>query len=250
VVDLLGSRTILGKLLRLPLRLIRPEWQIPILTGRARGLKWIAGSGNAGHWLGTFDAGSCRVFGQAVAPGSIVYEIGAFVGYYTLQASLLVGPTGRVFAFEPSPDSLTVLRQHLAINHITNVTVIEAAVGERSGKVAFRIDGRRPWLSGPSDTGETGVQMVSLDEFIQREGVPLPDLVKIDVVGSEMDLLRGAVRLLASRHPPLIMRIHTYDLDPPWTDFLSQLGYKVTPFERADFSGPGGVTAIQAVRSL
>lgn len=242
--------TFLGRVIRLPLRLVRPEWQVPILTGRARGLKWIAGSGNAGHWLGTFDPGTRRVFENAVVPGSVVYEIGAFIGYYTLHASVLVGRTGQVFAFEPSAKSLSFLKEHLRINHVTNVTVIDEAVGEQSGTVSFRVDSKSPSLSRPADDGEVRVPMVSLDDFIQRKGVPLPDLIKIDVVGSEMGLLKGAVGLLKSHHPPLILRIHTYDLNPPWTALLRELGYDLTPFEHADFSAPGCVLARKSTGGL
>lgn len=244
------SKTVVGKAVRLPLRLVRPDWQIPVLSGGARGLRWIAGSGNAGHWLGTFDSRTGRVLQREVVTGSVVYEIGAFVGYYSLQASVLVGPNGRVIAFEPSACSLRFLHEHLLINHITNVTVVEVAVGERSGTTPFHVDSENPCLSRPCDHGDSDgdgrVPMISLDDFIEREGIPLPSLIKVDVVGSEMAVLRGAVRVLTNHHPPLILRIHSFDLNPPWTGFLRDLGYDVVPFEHEDFRAPGGVLARHA----
>lgn len=143
--------------------------------------------------------------------------------------------------------SLSFLKEHLRINRITNVTVIEEAVGEHSGTISFRVDSKRPSLSVPADDGEVRVPMVSLDDFIQRKGVPLPDLIKIDVVGSEMGLLKGAVGLLKSHHPPLILRIHSYDLNPPWTTFLRELGYHLMPTEHADFAASGCVLARKSI---
>jgi FkbM family methyltransferase len=236
-------RLLFGRAIRLPLRLVPRDWQIPIFAGPARGMKWIAGSANAGHWLGRFELQTRRVFQGEIVPGNVVYEVGAFVGNYTLQASALVGPTGRVIAFEPSPRNLALLKEHLRINAITNVTLVEAAVGERSGSTAFSVDASRPALSRPADDGTARVAMVSLDDFSQTPGAPLPDLIKIDVVGTELGVLKGATHLLKSHHPPLIMRIHSFDLNPAWTTVLRDLGYDVTPFEGKDFGVYGGVLA-------
>ncbi len=241
-----ATKAFLRRAIRLPLRLVQPDWRIPILAGPSRGLKWIAGSATHGHWLGTFDLATRRVFEREVVPGSVVYEMGAYVGYYTLQASVLVGPRGRVFAFEPSRQSLSFLRRHLLINHITNVTVVEAAVGEYSGTTPFWVNVERPSISRPSDNGSERVAMVSLDDFIRSQDVPLPDLIKIDVVGSEPGLLKGAKELLETHHPTLILRVHSFDLDPPWPSMLREMGYEVIPFEGRDFSSIGGILATRS----
>uniref|UniRef100_A0ACD5GZU7 FkbM family methyltransferase n=1 Tax=Desertifilum tharense IPPAS B-1220 TaxID=1781255 RepID=A0ACD5GZU7_9CYAN len=132
----ISPQSFVGKLLRLPLKLIPANAQMPILSGKLRGKKWIVGAGRHGSWLGTYEAQTQHLFIQALNPGMTVFDIGAQAGFYTLLASHLVGKQGRVFAFEPLPRNLAYLHQHLAINHLENVTVIEAAVAETSG-VAF-----------------------------------------------------------------------------------------------------------------
>jgi FkbM family methyltransferase len=172
----------------------------------------------------------------------VVYEVGGFVGYYTLHASVLVGSQGKVFAFEPSPRNLPWLKEHVRINHLTNVTVIEVAVGELSGTAAFRLEGD-PCLSHPAGEGDVRVQMIALDDFIRQEGVPKPDFMKIDVVGSEMGVLNGAKDLLARYHPTLFMHVHTFDLNPPWVGWLEDRGYHLEPIGHKGYGTPGGVLA-------
>ena len=81
----------MGRLLRFPLRLIPDRAVIPVLQGRMRGKRWIAGSSDHGCWLGSYEYAIRRVFEETITHGSIVYDVGAHVGYYTLLASELVG---------------------------------------------------------------------------------------------------------------------------------------------------------------
>ena len=67
----------------------------------------------------------------------MVFDIGAHVGFYTLLSSILVGPNGHVYAFEPLPRNLKYLKEHLRINKITNVHVFELAVSNLSGEGQF-----------------------------------------------------------------------------------------------------------------
>ena len=72
-----------------------------------------------------------------VAPGDVFFDLGAYVGPFTLLAARLVGPEGRVVAFEPDPRARAVLERNLAANGVANVTVVPCAVGDRHGKVRF-----------------------------------------------------------------------------------------------------------------
>ena len=80
--------THVGKLLKM----ILPKGMIvPILQGRSRGKKWIIGFGNMEYWLGSFEYEKRILFEKEVSKSSVVYDIGAHVGFYTLLASELVG---------------------------------------------------------------------------------------------------------------------------------------------------------------
>jgi hypothetical protein len=152
----ISKNTPTGKLLRLPLRLIPPEMKMPILQGKLRGFKWIVGSSNHGCWLGSYEWEMRRLFEETVKEGSIVFDIGAHVGFYTLLASALVGPTGKVFAFEPVPQNVSYLKEHLRINQVMNVVIHEAAVFDRTGPAPFdpKLTSSQGCISSP------GVQVI------------------------------------------------------------------------------------------
>ena len=73
----ISNRTILGKILRVPLHLIPKEMTVPILQGPLRGKLWIAGSSNHGCWLGSYEYEKQKVFIKRVKPGDVVFDIGA-----------------------------------------------------------------------------------------------------------------------------------------------------------------------------
>ncbi len=74
-----------------------------VVQGPLRGKRWIAGSSNHGCWLGSYELAKQRKVIELVRPGMVCWDVGAHVGFYTLLFAELVGPLGRVFAFEPLP---------------------------------------------------------------------------------------------------------------------------------------------------
>jgi hypothetical protein len=128
----LSERSLFGRILRSPLALLPRGLTVPIVQGPLRGWWWKVGSGIHGYWLGSYEADKQPRFASVIRPGDIVFDIGAHVGFYSLLASKMVGPQGRVFAFEPVQRNLYYLHRHLQLNRIANVTVVQTAVGERS----------------------------------------------------------------------------------------------------------------------
>src|ERR1043165_45133 len=97
----LSRGSFVGRIARLPLSLIPAGARMPILQGPLRGKRWVAGSHVHGGWRGSYEFEKQQMFISAIKPGAVVYDIGANVGFYTLLASRLAGPQGRVYAFEP-----------------------------------------------------------------------------------------------------------------------------------------------------
>lgn len=221
-------RTLYGKALRFPLKFIPPNMKMPILQGRLRGKKWTVGSSNHGCWLGSYEYEKRVVFETTVTEGSVVFDIGAHVGFYTLLASVLVGPSGKVFAFEPAPRNLFYLKEHLRLNRITNVTVIEAAVSDSAGVVSFD-EGSDSSTGHISTEGQLKVRSVGLDEFVSQGEVPVPHYIKIDVEGAEKLMLLGARSVLANAHPTLFLATHGRDVHRQCCEFLGSLGYYLQP---------------------
>ena len=137
-----------------------------------------------------------HAFRAAVRPGTTVLDVGANVGAYTLMFATWVGETGRVFAFEPAPDACEGLRTHVMMNGFDDrVTILEAAAAEMVGTAAFALH--------PSG-GASSLELASVDnatrvtvatetiDSVCRAHALLPAVIKIDVEGAELDVLRGA----------------------------------------------------------
>jgi FkbM family methyltransferase len=150
----------------------------------------------------------------------------------------LVGPKGKVFSFEPTPFTRSVLKQVLALNGVTgNLVVRSEAVSDRSGKTTFYDTGDE--ISNANslvhiDRSKTGIEvdLISVDEFVEQNGVK-PDCIKIDVEGAELNLLRGArktfteIRPVArlGLHPPQIKQ-NEQSLEEVWS-ILEEFRYRV-----------------------
>ena len=214
----------IGRLLKV---ILPTNMTVPILQGRLRGKKWIIGSGVVEMALGSYEYEKRLLFEARVCSSSVVYDIGAHVGFYTLLASQLVGPDGRVIAFEPVRRNLNYLRRHLEINHCVNVVVIEAAVSDRSGTAPFSqgVDYSQGYLSQTKD--DIMVNTVSIDELVMSGEIPAPDYIKIDVEGAELFVLRGAKSTLSNCNVEIFLATHSPKIHIDCCDFLTSLNYKL-----------------------
>ena len=193
--------------LRLLLESIFPNMAVHILKGRLKGMKWIVSSGNPRYCLGTYEHKHQELFTKTITEGGCVYDIGAHVGFYTLLASVLVGNGGRVIAFEPLPRNIHYLKKHLQLNHCNNVTLIEAAVGGKSGNAFFRIE-PSSYTGYLSTEGRFKVKLVGLDEIVLNGEIPPPDYIKMDIEGGEYLALLGAREILIKYHPTIFLSTH------------------------------------------
>lgn len=197
--------SIWGRFLRKILSLVPPNLVVPIIQGPLRGKKWVVGSSTNGCWLGSYELEKQRSLAGYINPGIVVYDIGAHVGFYTLFFSTMVGPQGKVYAFEPARKNLNFLYKHIKLNHLANVIVREAAVGHDSGQAEFIF---HPHASSTSYLAtdravslgiKESVQQVTLDDFIQQ-GHPPPDFIKMDIEGAEFLALQGMRQLLLEKN--------------------------------------------------
>lgn len=222
-----SSKALVGKVLRQPLKLIPKTAKMPILQGRLRGKKWIAGSStNHGFWLGTREYKQRRIFEDTVTEGSVIYDVGGHVGFYSLLSSVITGPRGRVFVFEPFESNLRFLKEHLRINGVDNVTLFEKAVADKPGKACFApgigsFDGRL------AEDGRIEVETVSLDDLVARGELPPPDFIKMDIEGGEVAALEGARQVLEQHHPTLFLATHGRDIHARCVALLESLGYQL-----------------------
>jgi FkbM family methyltransferase len=163
---------------------------------------------------------------RTIREGAIVFDVGAHVGFYTLLASVLVGPRGRVFAFEPLGANLRYLQEHIRLNQVTNVTVIEAAVSNTSGVALFE-EGPDRSLGRLSASGFLEMPVVVLDELVASGTVPTPQYMKVDIEGGEVAALAGARSILETAHPTLFLATHGSDVHRECCELLESLGYRL-----------------------
>jgi len=229
----ISGNTPLGRLLRYPLKFIPPRTKAPILQGKLRGKRWIVGSGDHGCWLGSYEYDQRLLFERLVTEGSVVFDVGAHVGFYTLLAATLVGARGKVFAFEPLPANIHYLKAHLRINRITNVTVIEKAVSDCSGVAAFVEEPSRA-MGHLAAHGDLTVPTVSLDGMFQAGEIPAPDFIKIDVEIAVWLALKGAENLLRSARPTIFLSTDPHHMRRQCLQLLESLGYQLRPIGMRD----------------
>jgi len=227
-LSLFSYDKLLGKAVRLPLKLIPSSRVMTVKGGALKGAKWVAGSHIHGCWLGTYEADKQRLFAEHVKPGMVVYDIGANVGFYTLLASRLIGPTGHVYSFEPLPRNVGYLECHIALNGLGNVSVTSAAVSDYDGRARFKES--HPAMGGLSEDGELEVVTVRLDSLDLRQ----PDVLKIDVEGAEAEVLRGALETLSRHRPTIFLATHGVTPHGACVSLLSGLGYELTELGSAD----------------
>lgn len=139
---------------------------------------------------------------DAIRPGDVVFDIGAWIGPYTLLASKLVGPSGRVVSFEPDRAARAQLERNVRLNSATNVQILPIALSDATGTA--RLSGADS-EARIAETGSEEVETMTLPDFIAREGAP--DVVKVDIEGGELRLdvqsLSRARELFVEVHVPV-----------------------------------------------
>jgi FkbM family methyltransferase len=186
---------------------------------------------------------------QFVHPGDSIWDIGANVGLFTIAAAQKAGPNGSVLAVEPDPWLAALLQRTAGAQPSTAapIRILPVAVSHQAGVETLHIAKRNrasnhlasiPEHSQAGGTRETlQVQCITLDSLLDQipdqipdhipdKSPPPPTLVKIDVEGSEIDLLHGAHRLLTEIRP-IIMCESQHRNRPAVTTILSGYNYKL-----------------------
>src|SRR4030042_1862687 len=182
--SLVSPDSLIGSGIKAIISGIPPGLEVPVLQGPLRGYRWAFGSGSPGYWLGSYKLARQKKLMQVLNEGSVFFDLGAHVGFFTLLASHLVGDQGRIVAFEPNPENVKYLNKHIEWNRKTNIAVIEAAIGDENRLVSFD-PCLRSAMGSVCSTGCMTVQMLSLDYLYKEAKIPAPHVIKIDGEGSE-----------------------------------------------------------------
>jgi FkbM family methyltransferase len=160
--------------------------------------------------------GELDLFASHLRPGMTVFDVGANVGLYSLLAARAVGPSGRVYGFEPTPETFKRLCDNIALNGFDWIIPQQAAVYSAAGKQTLHIDNvsvtnslfGNPGAVSPFAQGartSLDVETITLDEFVERNQVASVGAIKIDVEGAELHVMQGANKLLARADRPVLL---------------------------------------------
>jgi FkbM family methyltransferase len=207
-----------------------------VLRGPCRGMRYriFPGYGHA-FLFGDWERKSMAWMMRYVKPGTVVYDLGANYGMHTLLLGKLVGPAGRVYAFEPNPKIRAALEEHISLNHLAGVEAVPHAVCDRVGTADFDDAGSATGhlVSGTNRASATTYQVTTttLDQFVLKDNHAPPDFIKIDIEGAESAALRGGRETIARYRPVLLIELHNPTEDRAVGVFLKVLGYSAVRVE-------------------
>jgi FkbM family methyltransferase len=156
----------------------------------------------------SYDYWVFRVANALLEPGGVFYDIGANVGYMTVEvAQLRRADDIHVYAFEPLPRLAEAVRGAITLNDLDNVILTQAAVGESCGRLPFTRRSNSFVGSVATDGAGMDVAALTLDAAVYERGYRPPDVMKIDVEGYEYPVLAGGQRVLADYQPAVVFEI-------------------------------------------
>jgi FkbM family methyltransferase len=209
---------------------------LPVMGGPLKGLLWTT-SMNYEYLTGSYIGDDevevlARVLNR---PDPVFYDIGANVGYFSVTVSRLF-PHSVIYAFEPMPEHLQTLQDHLQLNAIGNVLIEPLAISDKTGDLEFS---GMQGSEGNTYKNESAlfqkagnsfkVKGTSVDDFIAA-GNRVPNFLKIDVEGAELDVLHGALHTIRMYRPAILLATHDCHLagiKDKCVEFLQAEGYSL-----------------------
>eukprot|EP00602_Paraphysomonas_sp_CaronLab_P006112 CAMPEP_0185020536 /NCGR_PEP_ID=MMETSP1103-20130426/3140_1 /TAXON_ID=36769 /ORGANISM="Paraphysomonas bandaiensis, Strain Caron Lab Isolate" /LENGTH=370 /DNA_ID=CAMNT_0027551487 /DNA_START=54 /DNA_END=1166 /DNA_ORIENTATION=- len=177
---------------------------------------------------------------QFIAPGSVIVDVGANIGSWTVPMAIYMGKQGRVYAFEVQPETFLYLNSNLALNGLSNVFPIEMGVGNEVGSARIysvvlfhepnttRNAGGFSFFFPPpkSNWPLYDVSTITLDAMMQRN-MPCPDFIKMDVEMYELYVLQGSVQVLETCQPVLYLELGCRHFVKSIVTMLNYYGYSM-----------------------
>jgi FkbM family methyltransferase len=165
----------------------------------------------------SWEPAETAIFKKYIKYGDTVIDAGAYIGFYTVLSSKLVGDGGKVYSFEPSPDNAGILIKNIKLNNCNNIRIIRKAVSDKIGTVTFypnpcNASGSTMFenysTSQKTHDPKVEVDTISLDKVIGDGKV---DFVKMDIEGGETKALKGMVNII-NNSPNLKMIVEVFPI--------------------------------------
>jgi len=216
---------------------------IRIAGGVGAGLRFNIAGSSPEYAAGSNELPVQNTLASHLRAGDVFFDIGANIGFFTTIAARLVGPQGKVCAFEPVPGNVAALKHNLALNDFKNVQIFPCAVSNQTGTGELML---ADWMGGaslstaaapPDLKGMMTVDLITIDELVMQKKVVPPALVKIDVEGAEEEVLKGMTTTIRVHQPVIIYEIDDENQEgfdqkqAVCETLLKSYGYQVTRLE-------------------
>ena len=164
------------------------------------------------YYFGEYESGTLSVFKKFLCKHDIVLDVGAHIGFISLIIANFVGENGLVYAVEPHPKTYRILEENIRINKFKNIHPMNIALGSKVSKAKiyenYNINRGSASLICPEnvDNRESRWQtkVTTIDTLIEKRKIKIPKLIKIDVEGFELEVLKGAKKLVSSSQAPAL----------------------------------------------
>ncbi len=165
------------------------------------------------YYEADYEPETFRFFHEHLKAGDTVLDIGGHIGLFAVVTAKLVGPSGKVFSFEPTPFTRSVLQQVVSLNQCSEIVEVRGeAVSSKRGETVFfdtgdTISNANSLVKTERSTKAIPITLISVDEFVKERDLKI-DCLKIDVEGAEMDVLTGARETFLGHRPVARLGLH------------------------------------------
>jgi len=186
--------------------------------------------------LGVYEYWLSKTFQDYVKEGMTIIDIGAHHGYYALLSAKRMQDRGKIYAFEPDPVNCRYFLKNLNANNMQSIQLCPIALSDQEAETAFfAADGLGSLQFNPIvrafnvEPEKISVQTQTLDQFVKKEKIDRIDLIKIDVEGSELLVLKGARDTLQKMNASILMDVDSRNNDERREMFalLTDMGYRI-----------------------
>lgn len=213
---------------------------MPVMNGPLKGYLWTTASSYE-YITGNYENPlALKTFLSWLKADTVYYDIGANIGYHALLANTVI-TQGKIYAFEPMPEVRMIFEKHISLNNKlilkNNISLLPFAVADKEKMIEFsndanQKDGNTFITQSPvfiNAENKIMVQCVSIDGLTAK-GYTRPDVIKIDAEGAEFDILQGALHILQTCRPNILLATHDCHLPgvkDKCLEFLKDLGYNI-----------------------
>ncbi len=161
------------------------------------------------YYHGTYETGTLNVIKMCIREGDSFIDVGSNIGLMSLFVSKIIGKNGAVYSFEPEPEIFTIFLKNIEINKVVNIFPYNLALGsdKNTATIYSNFDlsrGSASFIKSDKNSLGAEVTVQKLDNFVTKNNISDIRMIKIDVEGWELEVLKGANRFLGSPNAPII----------------------------------------------